>query len=272
MYFCCRATRVGRRDPDLEHAVRTELHEAHDPQIDEGCSGGSSGSSSRRERAPRRSDACMRRQRSRRVGASAGAALTSAPPDRRAADTASRRAGSPGARCARRACRTRLCGRSRGRSSVASVRISSIRFDHAARTSASRGAMPRPPSRRSSSSSSNNSTVYGHSRSSAACTRARLSAVPSPSRTSQLAAVAQVVARLLHGFRGDRRQALIARARQALVELELKRVDQHLAHDGFAEVAVRLLREGRDSSTRRARAKRRDRLRRGRGPRSPRHR
>src|SRR5258708_37746009 len=59
------------------------------------------------------------------------------------------------------------------------------------------------------------------------------------------AAVAQMVAGLLHRLGSDRRQTLIRRRRQPFVKLQLKGVDEHLTHDGSAEVAVRLLGQGR---------------------------
>jgi hypothetical protein len=54
-----------------------------------------------------------------------------------------------------------------------------------------------------------------------------------------------VIASLFDRFRGDRCEALVARAREPLVQRQLKGVDQHLAHDGLAEIAVRLLDERR---------------------------
>src|SRR5450631_2942236 len=59
------------------------------------------------------------------------------------------------------------------------------------------------------------------------------------------AAVAQMIASLLHCLCCDRRQMLVRRRRQPLVHFQLKSIDEHLTRDRLAEVAVRLLSQGR---------------------------
>ena len=50
-----------------------------------------------------------------------------------------------------------------------------------------------------------------------------------------------MVAALLDRFCRDGGEAPVGRSRQPLVELELERIDQHLANDALAEISVRLL-------------------------------
>ncbi len=54
-----------------------------------------------------------------------------------------------------------------------------------------------------------------------------------------------MIAGFLHRLCRDRSQTLVRRCRQPFVKFQLKGIDENLTHDGSAEIAVRLLSQGR---------------------------
>ena len=242
--------RIGRRDRhDQRRRVRRIPRDAaHDAELDAPRSPGSPGPARRRARArPRPATAQPRvAAAALRCAATSHRGVTTALPDRRAAGTASRRAGARGARCARPACRRVRRALHPGVGGHRERRFGEHRVDvlpprrRAAR--ARRRRCRRRPARARRHRRANISPVYIHSVVDRGLhPRVRLSSVPSPSRITQSPRALDVIGDFLGGLGGDSGDARIGRLRERAQQQHVPGVEQELPRHRVGEVAVRLL-------------------------------